>query len=68
MTPLADVVAASDAVAATSSRSAKVAILAELFGRLEPSELPLAVGFLAAEPRQGRVGVGYRTVSALPGR
>jgi DNA ligase-1 len=68
VTPLADVVAASDAVAATSSRSAKVAILAALFGRLESAELPLAVGFLAAEPRQGRVGVGYRTVSALPGR
>jgi DNA ligase-1 len=68
VTLLADVVAASDAVAATSSRTAKVAILADLFGRLDPVELPLAVGFLAAEPRQGRVGVGYRTISTLADR
>ena len=67
MTLLADVVATSEAVAATSSRSEKIAILAALFGRLDPSELPLAVGFLAGEPRQGRVGVGYHTVFALAG-
>jgi DNA ligase 1 len=62
MTLLADVVAASREVAETSSRSRKVAILAELLGRLEPEEVPLAVGFLAGVPRQGRVGVGYSTI------
>jgi DNA ligase-1 len=65
MTLLADVVAASREVTETSSRSGKVAILAELLGRLEPSEIPLAVGFLAGVPRQGRVGVGYSTIYGL---
>jgi DNA ligase 1 len=62
MTLLADVVTASQEVAATSSRSKKVAILAELLGRLETNEVALAVGFLAGVPRQGRVGVGYATI------
>jgi DNA ligase-1 len=62
MTLLADVVGASRDVTETSSRSRKVAILAELLRRLEPSEVPLAVGFLTGVPRQGRVGVGYSTI------
>jgi ATP-dependent DNA ligase I len=62
MTLLADVVAVSREVAATSSRSQKGAILADLLRRLDPSEIPLAVGFLAGVPRQGRVGVGYSTI------
>ena len=62
MTLLADVVIASTGLTETSARSAKVAILAELLRRLEPHEVPLAVGFLAGVPRQGRVGVGYSTV------
>jgi DNA ligase-1 len=62
---LADVVNASKAVTETSSRSAKVAILAELLRGLEPEEVPLAVGFLAGMPRQGRVGVGYSTVYGI---
>jgi DNA ligase-1 len=65
MTLLADVVDASRAVAETSSRSRKVAILAELLRRLEPDEVPLAVGFLTGVPRQGRVGVGYSTIYGL---
>jgi DNA ligase 1 len=62
MTLLADVVTASQEVGATSSRSKKVAILAELLGRLDSDEVALAVGFLAGVPRQGRVGVGYATI------
>jgi DNA ligase-1 len=62
MTLLADVVAASQEVTGTSSRSRKVAILAELLGRLDPNEVPIAVGFLTGVPRQGRVGVGYSTI------
>jgi DNA ligase-1 len=68
MTLLAEVVDASEAVAATSSRSEKVAIFAELLTRLEPREVPAAVGFLAGEPRQGRVGVGYRTIFSIGDR
>ena len=67
MTLLADVVTASREVAATSSRSQKVGILAELLGRLEPAEIVAAVGFLAGVPRQGRVGVGYSTIYRIAG-
>jgi DNA ligase 1 len=62
MTLLAEVVAASRDLTETSSRSEKVAILAQLLGRLEPNEVPVAVGFLAGVPRQGRVGIGYSTI------
>jgi DNA ligase-1 len=62
MTLLADVVAASDDVAGTSKRSEKVAILADLLRKLDPGEVPIAVGLLSGVPRQGRVGVGYSTI------
>ncbi|HEY1593807.1 MAG TPA: ATP-dependent DNA ligase [Thermoleophilaceae bacterium] len=61
-TLLADVVSASRAVADTSSRSQKVAVLSELLRRLDPSEVAAAVGFLSGVPRQGRVGIGYSTI------
>jgi DNA ligase-1 len=59
MTLFHDVVAASEEVAATSSRSQKIAALAGLLKALEPSEVPVVVGFLSGAPRQGRIGVGY---------
>jgi DNA ligase-1 len=65
MTLLAEVVNASREVAGTSSRSRKVAILAELLQRLDADEIPIAVGFLSGVPRQGRVGVGYSTIYRL---
>jgi DNA ligase 1 len=65
MTLLADVVTVSRDVTATSSRSQKVAILAELLSRLEPDEIPLVVGFLAGVPRQGRIGIGYSTIYGI---
>jgi DNA ligase-1 len=65
MTLLADLVAASQEVADTRSRSRKVAILAELLGRLNADEVAPAVGFLAGVPRQGRVGIGYATIYSL---
>ena len=65
MTLLADVVTASREVTETSSRSAKVQILAELLRRLDPSEVGIAVGFLAGVPRQGRVGIGYSTIYGI---
>jgi DNA ligase-1 len=62
MTPLAEVVRASRAVAATNARSEKVAILAKLLRELEPAEVPIVAGFLSGVPRQGRIGVGYAAV------
>jgi DNA ligase-1 len=65
MTLLTDVVTASTAVAETSSRSRKVAILADLLARVDASEVAPAVGFLSGGPRQGRVGVGYATIYGI---
>ncbi|HWN81902.1 MAG TPA: hypothetical protein VNM87_07395, partial [Candidatus Udaeobacter sp.] len=62
VTLLADLVAASDAVAATSARSKKIATIAELLRGLEPGEVAIAAGLLSGVPRQGRVGVGYSTI------
>jgi DNA ligase-1 len=62
---LHELVTATDAVAATTSRLKKVAALAEALRRLAPDEVVPAIGFLTARPRQGRVGVGWRALSAL---
>ncbi|WCO66676.1 ATP-dependent DNA ligase [Iamia majanohamensis] len=62
---LADLVATSGAVAATSGRSAKRDALAELLGRLPAEEVAVAAGFLTGEPRQGRIGIGWRTLSSV---
>jgi DNA ligase-1 len=62
LTLFADVVEASRLVADTSSRSRKIAILADLLRTLDADEVPIVVGFLSGVPRQGRVGIGYATV------
>jgi DNA ligase-1 len=61
MTLLADLVAASEHVGSTSARGRKVAVLAELLRTVDRAEVPIAVGLLSGAPRQGRIGVGYRT-------
>ena len=60
----AEVVATSAAVSASAGRSAKGDALAALLARLTPDEVEVAVGFLTGEPRQGRIGVGWRTLDA----
>ncbi|MDR2281201.1 MAG: ATP-dependent DNA ligase, partial [Gordonia sp. (in: high G+C Gram-positive bacteria)] len=60
---LNELVAAASTVAATRSRLAKTQTLADLIGRLEPSEVVAAVGLLLGRPRQGRLGIGWRTLS-----
>src|SRR3954468_2089400 len=45
-----------------SSRSAKIATLAELLAAVEPDEVPVVAAFLSGIPRQRRVGIGYATV------
>jgi DNA ligase-1 len=62
---LAEVVATSAAVGATRSRKAKVESLAGLLRRLEAGEVAPAVGWLAGEPRQGRIGTGWRTLATV---
>jgi DNA ligase 1 len=66
VTLLAALVDASEAVAATRSRTAKVGTLAEVLSRLADDEVEAAVGILTGTPRQGRIGVGWRTLAGLP--
>jgi DNA ligase-1 len=58
----AELVATSAEVTSTSARSAKIAALADLLARLDRGEVPIAVAMLTGAPRQGRIGVGWRTV------
>ncbi|WP_417506760.1 ATP-dependent DNA ligase [Microbacterium sp.] len=62
---LAELVTTTDRVGATSSRLAKIDALGELLARADPSELPIVMGLLLASPRQGRLGVGWRGLSAI---
>jgi len=59
---LEGVVEASEAVASTRSRSAKVARLAGALKLLDPIEVALAVAYLSGDLPQGRIGVGYAAV------
>ena len=61
-TLFASLVATSDAVASTSKRTEKIAALAALLQSLDVSEIETAVAMLAGAPRQGRIGVGWRTL------
>ncbi|KQX72652.1 ATP-dependent DNA ligase [Aeromicrobium sp. Root472D3] len=64
---LADVVATSLAVAATRSRIAKVAVLAELLGRLDdPDDVVTVTSYVAGSLRQRRTGLGWRSLQNLP--
>ncbi|MHC4947403.1 MAG: ATP-dependent DNA ligase [Planctomycetota bacterium] len=65
MTLLADVAETSRRVAETRARREKIRLLAACLGRLAPDEIEPAVAFLAGEPRQGRIGIGYVAIRAL---
>jgi DNA ligase-1 len=62
---LADVVAASRTVAATRSRKAKVAALAEALARAG-DEVETVTSYLAGSLRQRRTGLGWRSMQSLP--
>ena len=63
---LADVVNASARVAATRSRLAKVDALASvLLLAADPAEVRAVTAFLTGIPLQGRIGTGWRTLSAV---
>jgi DNA ligase 1 len=61
---LDELVQVSAAVAATPGRLEKVSKLAALLTRLDPDEVPVAIGFLTGWPHQGRLGVGWATVAS----
>jgi len=62
VTLLADVVSTSAQVGATSSRLAKIAVLAERLKSLEPGEIEIALPYLSGDIRQGKLALGYRTL------
>ncbi|MFF4349837.1 ATP-dependent DNA ligase [Streptomyces sp. NPDC001530] len=57
---LADV---SQEVAATSARSRKIALLAELFRDAEADDVPIVIPYLAGRLPQGRLGIGWKILS-----
>lgn len=63
---LADLAAASRAVAATTRRTAKVAAVADALRRADPDEVAVVVAYLSGELRQRRTGVGWAALRDLP--
>ncbi|MFK0257783.1 ATP-dependent DNA ligase [Streptomyces sp. NPDC090445] len=59
---LAEVARVSRAVAETSARSRKTALLAELFAAVPADEAALVISYLAGRLPQGRPGLGWRTL------
>ncbi|WP_020123341.1 ATP-dependent DNA ligase [Streptomyces canus] len=53
----------SQEVAATSARSRKIALLAELFREAEADDVPIVIPYLAGRLPQGRLGVGWKVLS-----
>lgn len=66
MTDLGELASTADRVAATSKRTEKVAAVADLLRRTPADEAPIVVGLLLAEPRQGRLGVGWASLGGPP--
>ncbi|MFJ7071317.1 ATP-dependent DNA ligase [Streptomyces sp. NPDC098781] len=50
-------------VAATSARSRKIALLAELFRDAEADDVPIVIPYLAGRLPQGRLGIGWKVLS-----
>jgi DNA ligase-1 len=63
---LSDLATASRAVAATSARSVKVALLADALRAATPGEVEAVVAYLSGELRQRRTGVGWATLREAP--
>ena len=63
---LAELVATSAAVAATSGRRAKIELIAGALRRLAPDEIAAGAAYLAGELRQRQIGVGWASLRDLP--
>jgi len=67
MTKLTALVDVSRRVAETGGRLEKRDAIAACLRALAPDETEIAVAYLSGETRQGRLGIGYATLSALRG-
>ncbi|MEV4436484.1 ATP-dependent DNA ligase [Streptomyces sp. NPDC049585] len=63
---LAEVARVSGQVAATTARTEKTALLAELFRRAEPDDAPVVIPYLAGRLPQRRTGVGWSALRHPP--
>jgi ATP-dependent DNA ligase I len=61
----AELVGTSEAIGGTRARSKKIAGIAELLRQTDTAELPVAVALLMGDPQQGKIGVGWQTLSQL---
>ncbi|CCG03749.1 ATP-dependent DNA ligase [Blastococcus saxobsidens] len=64
---LAEVVAASTAVAAARGRKAKAGLIAGALRLADGDEVPAVTAWLSGEPLQRRLGIGWRSLAALTG-
>jgi DNA ligase-1 len=62
---LRELVQTSEAVAATSGRTAKITEIAGLLRRASPGEVPAVVAFLSGDLLQRQIGVGYASLGEL---
>src|SRR5215467_1331125 len=62
---LRKLVETSEAVTATSGRTAKITEIADLLRRASSAEVPVVVAFLSGELRQRQIGVGYASLGEL---
>ena len=62
---LRELVQTSEAVAATSGRTAKITEIAGLLRRASASEVPAVVAFLSGELLQRQIGVGYASLGEM---
>ena len=67
MTLLANLVATSQRVGATSGRLAKIRELAAFLRALAPEEIETGAHYLSGEIPQGRIGIGYATLRTAAG-
>ncbi len=67
MTLLAQLVAVSDRIGATTARLGKVRALADYLRELPPDEVVLGVHYLSGQTPQGRSGIGYSLLQQAAG-
>jgi DNA ligase-1 len=66
---LSDLVAVSRNVAATSSRTEKIARLSAALRQMQPAEVPVGVAYLSGDIRQRKIGIGFAALrDARPDR
>ncbi|MDO3401962.1 ATP-dependent DNA ligase [Mycolicibacterium neoaurum] len=63
---LAEIAAASDDIGATSSRTAKVGLVAAALRLVDPDEISIVVTWLSGELPQRQIGVGWAGLRDLP--